>query len=445
MSRKSQIRFLTAFKKEIERKGTKGGNKEQRLLFNTMPTVFTVTHRALEKAIKESILKGIPIPIDSKLLKFADDMIASLSTDITTFISDLTKRFNGPRQKDKSRVIESTATTLIVAVFDLGGDTFARIKGVYNSDLTDLFDVIKSKTSKTILARRRGSTFSLEHDHFMGILESTMQNSLENALANPDKEDEGRAKSDVIDWLKSQKVDIKIIRDGNKESMSVFLGSSVINDQEGKDAQRNKKALLVVLEKALEKLQKDPAFSFMELKGSDSIMTARRKKLVKNTTKQFKKLKNVKVTTENTKVKTSKTKKKDSFGPKSATAISLKRATKAKKGRVRKGLASTPLSQLISKFNARLAQEVIKNMGEPALANRTGRFAESVRVTDVVKTPKGFPSVGYTYQRNPYQVFEEGSSGSWSNGHRDPRKLIDKSIREIAVKLAIGRFFTRRV
>ncbi len=81
----------------------------------------------------------------------------------------------------------------------------------------------------------------------------------------------------------------------------------------------------------------------------------------------------------------------------------------------------------------------------PRLENRTGRFADSVKVTEIAQTPKGFPSIGYTYRRNPYQVFEEGSSGNWSNGDRDPRDLIDKSIREIAAQFAIGRFYTRRV
>ena len=84
-------------------------------------------------------------------------------------------------------------------------------------------------------------------------------------------------------------------------------------------------------------------------------------------------------------------------------------------------------------------------MREPGLVNRTGRFAESVKVTEITQTPKGFPSIGYTYQRNPYQVFEEGSAGNWSNGDRDPRDLIDKSIREIAAHFAIGRFYTRRI
>ena len=84
-------------------------------------------------------------------------------------------------------------------------------------------------------------------------------------------------------------------------------------------------------------------------------------------------------------------------------------------------------------------------MGAPGLENQTGRFAASVRLTDVVKTPKGFPSFGYTYQKDPYQVFENGiGSAPWANGDRDPRELIDRSIREIAAQFAIGRFYTRR-
>ena len=49
-----------------------------------------------------------------------------------------------------------------------------------------------------------------------------------------------------------------------------------------------------------------------------------------------------------------------------------------------------------------------------------------------------YPTIQYSYQRHPYGVFE-------SDTDRDPRKVIDKSIREIAAELAIGRFYTARV
>ena len=85
-------------------------------------------------------------------------------------------------------------------------------------------------------------------------------------------------------------------------------------------------------------------------------------------------------------------------------------------------------------------------MNPPHLVNRTGRFADSVKVTEIAETNKGFPSIGYTYQKNPYEVFEMGNGDDrWATPERDPRVLIDRSIREVAAQFAIGRFYTRRV
>ena len=85
-------------------------------------------------------------------------------------------------------------------------------------------------------------------------------------------------------------------------------------------------------------------------------------------------------------------------------------------------------------------------MNAPALENRSGTFADSVKVTDVMQTSKGYPSIGYTYKRDPYQVFEVGTGDArWATPERDPRRLIDRSIREIAAEFAIGRFYTRRI
>ena len=105
--------------------------------------------------------------------------------------------------------------------------------------------------------------------------------------------------------------------------------------------------------------------------------------------------------------------------------------------------SSTSIVNLIGALNAQLPKTVAKNMGAPALEYQTGRFASSVRITDISQTNRGFPSIGYTYQRNPYETFEVGNRQGTID--RDPRKLIDSSIREIAASMAIGRFYTRRV
>ena len=130
-----------------------------------------------------------------------------------------------------------------------------------------------------------------------------------------------------------------------------------------------------------------------------------------------------------------KVKKTRGTGKKSKQASKTARNPRLKQSNIN-------LAQLMSLVNAKITGTVVKNMGAPALTNRTGRFASSVRVTDVSLTPQGFPSVGYTYRKNPYQTFERGfSQGS---PELDPRTLIDKSIREIAINMALGRLYTRR-
>ena len=115
-----------------------------------------------------------------------------------------------------------------------------------------------------------------------------------------------------------------------------------------------------------------------------------------------------------------------------------------RKSQEKKGVSGQQL-QLLAILNNKLPEAVRKNMQSPALVNRTGRFADSVKVTDISVTRGGFPSVGYTYDRQNYGQYETTSgSRSYASSDRDPRKLIDKSMREIAVNLAIGRFYTRR-
>ncbi len=118
---------------------------------------------------------------------------------------------------------------------------------------------------------------------------------------------------------------------------------------------------------------------------------------------------------------------------------------KAKKARSNAGnQQGASLYTVMAMISQKLPETVRKNMGAPRLENQTGTFANSVKMTDVIHTPQGYPSFGYTYAKEPYQVYETGSSGNWATPERDPRRLIDASIREIAAGFALGRFYTRR-
>jgi hypothetical protein len=83
-------------------------------------------------------------------------------------------------------------------------------------------------------------------------------------------------------------------------------------------------------------------------------------------------------------------------------------------------------------------------MTYPRLVNRTGRFSESAQVLSADTTPKGGTSIAYTYQKDPYQLFERGRS-RLATPDREPRDIIDASIRSIAQEMMLGRFYTRRV
>jgi len=96
----------------------------------------------------------------------------------------------------------------------------------------------------------------------------------------------------------------------------------------------------------------------------------------------------------------------------------------------------SPIS-LLTLLNRKLPDTLLANMTEPALVNRTGRFRQSVKVQNMMSNKK-FPTIQYKYQLDPYEVFEKDPD-------RDPRKLIDKSIREIAAQVMKGRFYTQRI
>lgn len=99
---------------------------------------------------------------------------------------------------------------------------------------------------------------------------------------------------------------------------------------------------------------------------------------------------------------------------------------------------------VIELLNRKLPDEIRKRMTYPRLVYRTGRFANSAKVLSYTETEKGGTSFSYTYQKNPYQLFEPGRS-HLATPERNPRTIIDQSIRAIAAQIMQGRFYTRRL
>ena len=95
-------------------------------------------------------------------------------------------------------------------------------------------------------------------------------------------------------------------------------------------------------------------------------------------------------------------------------------------------------------INSILPQAVAMKMQPPALRYRTGRFANSARVTQVLQGPRGGLQADYTYMRTPYETFEPGNK--MGSTQRDPRKIIGQTIREVVAQAMQSKFIkTRRV
>ena len=100
------------------------------------------------------------------------------------------------------------------------------------------------------------------------------------------------------------------------------------------------------------------------------------------------------------------------------------------------------LNKLRTLINRRLPAQVRRNMGRPALINRTGRFSNSVELQSL--RPAGKTIVGtYSYQTNPYETFENTGEKQWPLGY-NPKPLIAKSIRDLALEYTNQKFTLRR-
>ena len=90
----------------------------------------------------------------------------------------------------------------------------------------------------------------------------------------------------------------------------------------------------------------------------------------------------------------------------------------------------------------RLSEQVRKNMGtgndKKILNYRSGRLANSASIERISESRAGMVSIFYNYMRNPYATFSEGGRQQYPRS-RDPKLLISKSIRELAMPIVGSR------
>jgi hypothetical protein len=192
-----------------------------------------------------------------------------------------------------------------------------------------------------------------------------------------------------------------------------------------------------------------------EFKASESFNQSRKRLLALVVAGQMRNNSRMKVESKFKKTKHSQTKKvkaKTSTrkGRVSTKTLVAKGASVAYGARVTK--SNIGLSTIMSQLNASLPRHLKRNMEPPALQYRgrgnprqgTGPFNTGVRVTSVTphKKVRGGLNINYTYEKYPYQTFEPGfKQGSTL---RDPRKLIEESVRDVMIERKRTQFLNFR-
>ena len=125
------------------------------------------------------------------------------------------------------------------------------------------------------------------------------------------------------------------------------------------------------------------------------------------------------------------------------TSISIKLSAT---GRLRKqkevGKKELNLGKVKTSINRKLGAEIRRNMGRPALINQTGRFSDSAELVSLRQAQNSIIGT-YNYQLRPYETFENNGDRQWPAGF-NPKPLIAKSIRNLAVGTITDKFILRR-
>lgn len=475
MSAASINNFLEKVLNDLE--NTKSG-PYRALVANRRPHHFQFNVLEVSQQIQtELAIEGVPVSAQDKRV------IMGLARIFKTKLEGRLKGIaaqSGGKVRATKNTLKFTFTSNIennfAGDYSKPGDVFQAIKDFYRDPLKEFFTDLqnylveqtftnektgrtKTKALRTKSGKKRQSSGRVLHAGHVdnaGIAQSIVADTLNNLIDVVGVvDDDGYliSERDIKTDLDALGIDLSIMRNDSTDSHTIQLESARDNIARGNEIKAKRDALIKQIKKSIRTTANAmKAGSGLEhLSGSDSIYEKKRKKTIDKVVDEFKKIPGVKVKKEDTRVKKSSRKKekatsevKATNGTKKSYAVSGVKLTKARTRAARIPSAASQPLQLIALMNKRLPSAIIDNMGDPALNNRTGRFASSVRIINMLQTPRGFPSFGYSYQKFPYQTFEDGI-GDQGTLSRDPRRLIDRTIREIASEFAIGRLFTRRL
>ena len=472
MAERQVQQFLEKLKAEMKRTRTYRGE-----FANRQTNTFWFSKSVMkDQLLAEFQNRGIThIFEQSKVAEFIDKELEALRKSLSTQAQQVKRT----RPEDTKIIANQYAIRVVLAhsinpKTDKGFDNFNKLRQIYTDGLNkfaidlkefirDQYTLTKSQTRFQGIDNEGFATFGVEltnteidkgsdlfeGGHDIGVYESRARDALNTVTEQlyPDVADKELLESQ----LQELGIEFKAIRNDNDDTFSFKIESKFVNQKKGAITRREAAVLTRSINQALARLNAGEVIP--ELKGSRSMRELKEDQLLEKALRPFEKNNGTVVKTKRVKPKklvrnantkdTNKTKRAKTRTPRVHIKKQAGAATSSVARKTPKSNLALDQMSIIAKLNARLPDAIANNMGDPALNNRTGRFASSVRIVNILQTPKGFPSVGYTYLKTPYQTFETG--GRQGSVDLDPRKLIDRTIRELAVEYAMGRLFTRRL
>tara|TARA_B100000902_G_scaffold242600_1_gene229708 strand:- start:492 stop:1937 length:1446 start_codon:yes stop_codon:yes gene_type:complete len=480
MSTESLMTFIEGLSKDLE-----SPSADTRLSYNLRTHTFVYSEDMfIEEFIAEMAAKEIKsAALNTYIRKIAPNMTSTLRT---TLESMTLKANGGQKQGVAAKVVERNGIISFVFTTNIRTglppnkwaqgqkDVFDKIKRAYHKGYSAFFHGVrghltkkaekseggmgrsekfeKAYASKDGKRLYKGRAMHSGHKMGQGVVETRMREAFDKHKKKVMKKTEPLeclAETDLIADLKTLGIDLKFMRDPETGVMEFEISMEGATGNILRGAEMKKK--LNDIRKRLKELLTGGAegLELYQLKGSDSLLLVDRKTIINSIAKSYKKNKYVTVRTENTKKKARKktvSKKIDGANVERGGRGKIAEPT-LPAGAATASAGEQPkfnIQNILGLVNAQLQDRVGAKMVDPRLESRTGRFLESVRATDVTQTAQGYPSVGYTYARDPYEVYETGSGTRFASAYRDPRVIIDQSIREIVSQFGLGRMYTRR-
>ena len=452
-------RDLKKVLEDLNKRLEKDSEAYRTLVVNKQAHYLVLDQRKLKKQIEAQLL-AVERSADSRFTKLSKDLQNVVDREVPEMFNYLAdklnpKHYQNPRRKYLTEKYDNSGGVLTVVIEvkegRAPGDVFAyfrRIKQRSQKQLVIALNKEIVKLNKRTVAQRQEvkSSDFLDIGHVGESAVSKQRKAeVERTLFQFSQQQNPMVRKFIKEL--AGEVELKIRRVpskkkvGGKEVNEITLESTRLNKAEGQELKKVAGEINIKLERLIAALDPSPA----ELSGSPSYVDRTQQEAVNmmaNIATKVGAKKNFNAKKQSKRSSTASVKRKSKAS--SGTAFSDKTKAPAIKMGSDEGRKQSPIT-LMSLINAKLPSTVRKNMGAPRLENQTGQFASSVRMVDATVTPQGFPSLGYTYQRQPYGVFESTSGSRFASVERDPRTLIDKSIREIAAELVTMRLYTRRV